>query len=52
LRLQRGYGPKRMSYHLKLNMKWFVSDRTIWRLYKEALTQHSCHQPQTDLLWL
>src|SRR3989338_6827149 len=29
LRLQRGYGPKRMSYHLKLRMNWFVSERTI-----------------------
>lgn len=35
LRHQRGYGPVRMSYHLKKKYNWFVSHTTIWRLYKE-----------------
>ena len=35
LRLQRKYGPIRMSSYIKQKYKWFVSARTIWRLYKE-----------------
>jgi len=35
LRLQRKYGPDRMSYYLKQKHNWFVSKNTIWRLYKE-----------------
>lgn len=35
LRLQRRYGPDRMSSYLKQKHNWFVSSRTIWKLYKE-----------------
>lgn len=35
LRLQRHYGPKRMSWHLRKQHSWYVSKTTIWRLYKE-----------------
>ena len=35
LRLQRRYGPGRMSLYLRQKMNWFVSKRTIWKLYKE-----------------
>ena len=35
LRLQRKYGPDRMSYYLKQKYNWFVSKNTVWRLYKE-----------------
>lgn len=35
LRLQRKYGPDRMSYYIKQKFNWFVSSQTIWRLYKE-----------------
>lgn len=35
LRLQRKYGPDRMSYYIKQKYNWFVSSQTIWRLYKE-----------------
>lgn len=35
LRLQRKYGPDRMSYYVKQKYNWFVSSQTIWRLYKE-----------------
>jgi transposase InsO family protein len=35
LRLKRKYGPKRMSLYLRQKSNWFVSSRTIWRLYRE-----------------
>jgi len=35
LRLQRKYGPDRMAYYLRQKYNWFVSSRTVWRLYKE-----------------
>lgn len=35
LRLQRKYGPDRMSFYLRQKYNWFVSSQTIWRLYKE-----------------
>lgn len=35
LRLHRHYGPKRMAFYLRRELTWFVSERTIWRLYKE-----------------
>lgn len=35
LRLQRKYGPDRMSYYIKQKYNWFVSSQTVWRLYKE-----------------
>lgn len=35
LRLQRHYGPHRMSSYLKQKHNWFVSKNTVWRLYKE-----------------
>lgn len=35
LRLQRKYGPDRMSYYIRQKYNWFVSSQTIWRLYKE-----------------
>lgn len=35
LRLQRKYGPDRMSYYIKQKFNWFVSSQSIWRLYKE-----------------
>jgi transposase InsO family protein len=35
LRLQRKYGPDRMSYYIRKKYNWFISKRTIWRLYKE-----------------
>lgn len=34
LRLQKRYGPKRMSWHLKRQYNWYVSHHSIWRLYK------------------
>lgn len=35
LRLQRKYGPDRMAFYLRQKYNWFISTRTIWRLYKE-----------------
>lgn len=35
LRLQRKYGPDRMSYYLKQKYNWYISKQTVWRLYKE-----------------
>jgi transposase InsO family protein len=35
LRIQRRYGPDRMSYYLRQKYHWFVSKQTVWRLYKE-----------------
>jgi len=35
LRLQRKYGPDRMSFYIRQKHGWFVSSQTIWRLYKE-----------------
>lgn len=35
LRLQRHYGPHRMSSYLTQKHNWFVSKNTVWRLYKE-----------------
>ena len=35
LRLQRKYGPIKMSIYLKQKKNWFVSKNSIWRLYKE-----------------
>ena len=35
LRLQRHYGPHRMSSYLKQKYNWYVSKNTVWRLYKE-----------------
>lgn len=35
LRLQRKYGPDRMSFYLRQKHNWFVSSQTIWRLYRE-----------------
>lgn len=35
LRLQRKYGPRRMSWYLGQKHNWYVSKTTIWRLYKE-----------------
>jgi transposase InsO family protein len=35
LRLQRRYGPHRMSWYLQQKYHWYVSKNTIWRLYKE-----------------
>lgn len=35
LRLQRKYGPIRMSWYLRQKHNWYVSKNTIWRLYKE-----------------
>jgi transposase InsO family protein len=35
LRLQRKYGPIRMSSYIRQKYNWFVSPRSIWRLYKE-----------------
>lgn len=35
LRMQRHYGPHRMSSYLKQKHNWFISKNTIWRLYKE-----------------
>jgi len=41
LRLQRKYGPDRMSYYIRQKFNWFVSSQTIWRLYKE----HGLNRP-------
>jgi transposase InsO family protein len=35
IRLQRKYGPDRMSFYLRQKYNWYVSKQTIWRLYKE-----------------
>lgn len=35
LRLQRKYGPERMSWYLRRKYNWYISKMTIWRLYKE-----------------
>lgn len=35
LRLQRKYGPRRMSWYLRQKYGWYVSKNTVWRLYKE-----------------
>ncbi len=35
LRLQRKYGPCRMSWYLRQKYNWYVSKTTVWRLYKE-----------------
>lgn len=35
LRLQRHYGPTRMSWYLRQKYNWYISKNTIWRLYRE-----------------
>ena len=35
LRLQRHYGPNRMSWYLRQKHNWYVSKNTVWRLYKK-----------------
>lgn len=35
LRQQRHYGPGRMSLYVKERYNWFVSKKTVYKIYKE-----------------